>query len=214
MPDQDRQKSNNQIIPETTAAIGHLLLDFLEHDIDPNMKLFLDCPQAAMMTDKKLLPAVTLYLYNVTPDLDEMGGVRTSRIEKIRGDDDQEYYEVARELPLMVRLDYMITVWADKWEQQQAMIACVTQTLENTRTLKGDQLQGSAFNGDEELPLLYTGNLDKDLLSDFRPNMGNSRRPMVHLWTSVPLYQSKVVPIKRVKERDFRIYAPNRFPTQ
>src|SRR5262249_53570789 len=102
--------SQHHIIKEAGETIGQLLQAVFKDHGYKRVHLVVAAPKAEAIEGK--LPAVCVYLYNVQLDEEGVAGNRSGQfIESVIGPDGKPR-EVAREMPLWVRLDFLVSTWA------------------------------------------------------------------------------------------------------
>src|SRR5947209_12338411 len=147
----------HHIIKETSESLGELLQGVFRDSGYKRVHLVVAAPKQESIEGK--LPAVSVYLYNVTLDEEGISSNRLERrIERVM-DSDGNTREVATDQPLWVRLDYLISTWAQTPEEEQLLMgAAIKGVLENP-TMRGEQLRGESFSSVEEIPLLMSQRL-------------------------------------------------------
>src|SRR4051812_9219669 len=111
--------AQHHIIKEAGDSIGQLLQNLFKESGYKRVHLVVAPPKQEAIEGK--LPAVCVYLYNVTLDEEGIGSNRTARIiETVIGEDGKSH-EIARPMPLWVRLDYLISTWAQTPEEEQLL---------------------------------------------------------------------------------------------
>lgn len=194
----------HHIIKETSDTIGELLKEQYRQIGYRRVHLVVAAPKQDAIEGK--LPAVSLYLYNITLDEEGISNNRTGRyIEEEIGSDGQ-IHEVAREMPLWLRLDYLISCWAQTPEEEQLLLGATIKTLLEHPTLRGQQLKGDSFEADDYIPILLSQKLDEGVLSRFWSSLEQPLKPAVQCWTTIPLYPSVSTPIQRVVDREVRFF--------
>ena len=197
-------QGQHHIIKETSDTIGELLKDQYREIGYKRVHLVVAAPKSDAIEGK--LPAVSIYLYNVTLDEEGISNNRTGRyIEEEVGPDGQ-LREVAREMPLWLRLDYLISCWAQTPEEEQLLLGATIKTLLEHPTLRGQQLKGDAFEADDYIPILMSQKLDEGVLSRFWSSLEQPLKPAIQCWTTIPLYPSTATPIQRVLDREVRFF--------
>ncbi|MCS6912931.1 MAG: Pvc16 family protein [Myxococcales bacterium] len=198
----------HHIIKETSDTIGELLKEQYRHIGYKRVHLVVAAPKQDAIEGK--LPAVSVYLYNITLDEEGISNNRTGRyIDEEIGPDGQ-VYEVAREMPLWLRLDYLISCWAQTPEEEQLLLGATIKTLLEHPTLRGQQLKGDSFEADDYIPILLSQKLDEGVLSRFWSSLEQPLKPAIQCWTTIPLYPSVSTPIQRVVDREVRFFDLNR----
>jgi hypothetical protein len=194
----------HHIIKETSDSIGELLKEQYKQIGYRRVHLVVAAPKQDAIEGK--LPACSLYLYNITLDEEGISNNRTGRyIEEEVGPGGQ-MQEVAREMPLWLRLDYLISCWAQTPEEEQLLLGATIKALLEHPTIRGEQLKGDSFDQDDYLPILMSQKLDEGVLSRFWSSLEQPLKPAIQCWTTIPLYPSTSSPIYRVQEREVRFF--------
>ena len=109
-------------------------------------------------------------------------------------------------MPMWLRLDYLISCWAQTPEEEQLLLGATIKTIMEHPTIRGAQLKGESFQPDDYLPLLLSQKLDETVLSRFWSSLNQPLKPAVQCWTTIPLYPTTSRPITRVREREVRFF--------
>ncbi len=156
------------------------------------------------------LPAVGVYLYNITLDEEGLGNNRGATfIDKII-DKNGKVQEVEKPMPLWVRLDYLISTWAQTPEEEALLMGVALKGLIENPTIQGEQLKGGTFEEGDYLPIQLSQKLDEGALSHFWSSISQPMKPTVQCWTTVPLFPSGEKKITRVQEKDVRFFDLNK----
>lgn len=197
-------QGQHHIIKETSDTIGELLKDQYREIGYKRVHLVVAAPKPDAIEGK--LPAVSVYLHNVTLDEEGISNNRSGRyIEEEIGPDGQ-LREVAREMPLWLRLDYLVSCWAQTPEEEQLLLGATIKTLVEHPTLRGQQLKGDSFESDDYIPILMSQKLDEGVLSRFWSSLEQPLKPAIQIWTTIPLFPSTSTPITRVLDREVRFF--------
>jgi hypothetical protein len=192
------------ILKDTSQSIGELLKQNYKQVGYKRVHLVVAAPKQENIEGK--LPAVSIYLYNVTLDEEGISNNRTAQyIDEEIGPDGQ-IREVARDFPLWLRLDYLISCWAQTPEEEQLLLGSTIKIILEHPTISGAQLKGDSFEPEDYLPLLLSQKLDETVLSRFWSSLNQPLKPAIQCWTTVPLYPSTARPIQRVREREVRFF--------
>ena len=198
----------HHIIKETSESLGEFLQGVFRESGYKRVHLVVAAPKQEAIEGK--LPACGIYLYNVTLDEEGISNNRTERvIERVIGTDG-EVREIAREQPLWVRLDYLITTWAQTPEEEQLLLGAAIKGIVETPTLRGAQLKGESFTNVVEVPLLLSQKLDEGVLSRFWASLNQPLKPAMQLWTTIPILPATESDVNRVIEKDVRFFDLNR----
>jgi len=192
------------ILKETSQTIGELLKQQYKQVGYKRVHLVVAAPKQENIEGK--LPAVSIYLYNVTLDEEGVSNNRTGQYIDEEIGPDGNVREVARDMPLWLRLDYLISCWAQTPEEEQLLLGATIKTILEHPTISGGLLKGESFDPDDYLPLLLSQKLDETVLSRFWSSLNQPLKPAIQCWTTIPLYPSNTRPIQRVREREVRFF--------
>src|ERR1700760_1299283 len=107
----------HHVIKEAGESVGQLLQNVFKESGYKRVHLVVAAPKQEAIEGK--LPAVCVYLYNISLDDEGLGSNRSGQfIETVVGPDGRPR-EVARDMPLWIRLDYLISTWAQTPEEEQ-----------------------------------------------------------------------------------------------
>jgi hypothetical protein len=192
------------ILKETSQSIGELLKHHYKQIGYKRVHIVVAAPKEENVEGK--LPGVSIYLHNVTLDEEGVSSNRTGQyIDEEMGADGQ-VREVARDMPLWLRLDYLISCWAQTPEEEQLLLGATIKIILENPTISGAMLKGESFDPDDYLPLLLSQKLDESVLSRFWSSLSQPLKPAIQCWTTVPLYPSKSTLVQRVREREVRFF--------
>lgn len=200
--------AQHHIIKEAGETIGQLLQTIFKENGYKRVHLVVAAPKQEAIEGK--LPAVCVYLYNVSLDEEGIGGNRSgSYVEQIT-DTDGRPAEVERPMPLWVRLDYLVSTWAQTPEEEQLLMGGAIKGLLEHPTVQGTDLKGESFRPDSYLPVSMSQKLDEGVLSRFWASLNQPMKPAIQCWTTVPIFPSSAVEIRRVQEKDVRFFDLNK----
>jgi len=200
--------SQHHIIKEAGETIGQLLQAVFKENGYKRVHLVVAAPKEDAVEGK--LPAVCVYLYNIQLDEEGLGSNRAdSFIETIIGTDGRER-DVQREMPMWVRLDYLVSTWAQTPEEEQLLMGAAIKGMLEHQVVRGQDLKGESFSQDFFLPLQMSQKLDEGVLSRFWASLNQPMKPAIQCWTTVPIYPAGEVEIKRVQEKDVRFFDLNK----
>ncbi len=200
--------AQHHIIKEASDSIGQLLQAVFRENGYKRVHLVVAAPKSEAIEGK--LPAVCVYLYNVSLDEEGLGNNRTGQIiEQVIGDDGKPH-EISRPMPLWVRLDYLVSTWAQTPEEEQLLMGAAIKAVVEHPTVQGADLKGDAIQGEEYRPLYFSQKLDEGVLSRFWASLNQPMKPAVQCWTTVPIYPSGGTEIHRVQEKDVRFFDLNK----
>jgi hypothetical protein len=192
------------ILKETSQSIGELLKNNYKQVGYKRVHLVVAAPKQENIEGK--LPAVSIYLYNVTLDEEGVSSNRAAQYIDEEVGPDGQIREVARDFPLWLRLDYLISCWAQTPEEEQLLLGATIKTILEHPTISGTLLKGESFDPEEHLPLLLSQKLDETVLSRFWSSLNQPLKPAIQCWTTIPLYPTTARPFQRVREREVRFF--------
>ena len=119
--------------------------------------------------------------------------------------------EVARDMPLWVRLDYLISTWAQTPEEEQLLMGGAIKGLLEHPTISGPDLKGESWKPDMH-PAVCSCRRSWTRAScrASGPRINQPMKPAIQCWTTVPIYPSGEVEIRRVQEKDIRFFDLNK----
>lgn len=198
----------HHVIKEAGESIGQLLQTIFRDHGYRRVHLVVAAPKSEAIEGK--MPAVGVYLYNMTIDEEGVYANHSGQIiEKVVGEDGKSK-ELARRMPLWVRLDYLITTWAQTPEEEHLLMGAAIKGVIEHPVLRGADLKGESWQEDTYLPILLSQKLDEGVLSRFWSSLSQPLKPAIQLWTTVPVYPDGEVEIQRVIERDVRFFDLNK----
>ena len=198
----------HHIIKEAGDTLGALLQTIFKENGYKRVHLVVAAPKQEAVEGK--LPAVCVYLYNLTLDEEGISSNRTAEwIEQVIGADGQPA-EVSRPMPLWVRLDYLVSTWAQTPEEEQLLMGGAIKGLIEHPTVRGTDLKGESFKEEQYLPISMSQKLDEGVLSRFWASLNQPMKPAIQVWTTVPIFPAGETTIKRVQEKDVRFFDLNK----
>jgi hypothetical protein len=198
----------HHIIKEAGETIGQLLQAVFKENGYKRVHLVVAAPKEDAVEGK--LPAVCVYLYNISLDEEGLGSNRTaSYIETVIGQDGKAR-DVARDMPLWVRLDYLVSTWAQTPEEEQLLMGAAIKGMLEHPVVREEGLKGESFHEDFYLPISMSQKLDEGVLSRFWASLNQPMKPAIQCWTTVPIFPTTEVEIKRVQEKDVRFFDLNK----
>ena len=186
----------HHIIKETSETIGQLLQGTFRESGYKRVHLVVAAPKQEAIEGK--LPAVSVYLYNITLDEEGISNSRSDGWISQEVQPDGSVKEVRREQPLWLRLDYLISTWAQTPEEEQLLMGVAIKGILEHPTLLGVELKGESLASVEYIPLLLSQKLDEGVLSRFWASLNQPLKPAIQCWTTVPLYPATQTAITRV----------------
>jgi hypothetical protein len=192
------------IIKETSQSIGELLKQQYKAIGYKRVHLVVAAPKQENIEGK--LPAVSVYLYNLTLDEEGISSNRFAQYVDEEVGPDGQVIEVARDMPMWLRLDYLISCWAQTPEEEQLLLGATIKTFLENPTIRGEQLKGESFDPDDYVPLLLSQKLDETVLSRFWSSLNQPLKPAIQCWTTIPIFPSTFKTFTRVREREVRFF--------
>lgn len=199
--------AQHHIIKEAGETIGQLLQQVFKENGYKRVHLVVAAPKQEAVEGK--LPAVCVYLYNISLDEEGTAHNRATYIDTVVGQDGQ-VREVQRPMPFWVRLDYLISTWAQTPEEEQLLMGCAIKGIIEHPTVSGLDLKGDSFKGEEYLPVTLSQKLDEGVLSRFWASLNQPMKPGIQCWTTVPIHPAGETEVRRVEERDVRFFDLNK----
>ena len=188
----------HHIIKETSETLSRLLQDEFKRNGYKRVHIVEQAPKPDAIEGK--LPAVSVYLYQLSIDPEGYDSTPHSELVEMPQDDGtiKEYFRRRR---LWVRLDYLMSAWAQTPEDEQLLLGLAIKTLSDTNYLEGDALKGESFPKDYYLPITTAGRLEEGTLARFWGSLNQPIRPALQMWTVVPVLSDVVSPFRRVEEK-------------
>ncbi len=194
----------HHIIKETSDTLARFFQNEFKRAGYKRVHIVGEAPKPDAIEGK--LPAVSVYLYQVAIDhdgIDASAGMEEFRRQK----DDGSFEEFERRQRLFVRLEYLISSWAQTPEDEQLLLGLAIRAVVENPVLKGNDLRGESFEDDFGMSVLLSSRLDEGTLARFWGSLNQPVRPAIQAWTVVPIIPEKMTPInRRVEERrlDYR----------
>jgi hypothetical protein len=190
----------HHIIKETSDSISRLLQDEFKRNGYKRVHIIDQPPKPDAVEGK--LPAVSLYLYQIALDpYAEDGNIVEEIVEVAQPDGSLK--EFTRRRRLWIRLDYLISAWAQTPEDEQLLVGLIIRTVMDNRVLEGEALKGASFQFEEEfkMPFQLASRLDEGTLARFWGSLSQPVRPAIQAWTVVPIIPEKMAEMTRVQSR-------------
>ena len=190
----------HHIIKETSDSISRLLQDEFKRNGYKRVHIIDQAPKPDAVEGK--LPAVSLYLYQIAVDPYQIeANVGNEVVEVAQTDGSTK--EFFRRKRLWLRLDYLVSAWAQTPEDEQLLIGLIIRTLLDFHVLDGERLRGQSFLFEEkfDLPLSISARLDEGTLARFWGSLNQPIRPAIQLWTLLPILPERLEPFSRVQQR-------------
>jgi hypothetical protein len=192
----------HHIIKETSDSFSRLLQDEFKRNGYKRVHIVEEAPKQDAVEGK--LPAVSCYLYQVS--LDTEGVYANIHHEIVRKEGDGgEVSEFRRGARMWIRLDYLVSAWAQTPEDEQLLLGLVIRTVMENPVMKGEQLRGESFEQDDwdyPIPLSLSARLDEGTLARFWGSLQQPVRPAIQVWSTVPIIPQQLTPFKRVETRE------------
>ena len=200
--------AQHHAIKEAGESVGQLLQAIFRDHGYRRVHLVVAAPKQDAIEGK--MPAVGVYLYNITVDEEGVYANHSGQlIEKVIGEDGKTR-EMGKRMPLWVRLDYLITTWAQTPEEEHLLMGAAVKGLIEHPTIQGAELKGESWQEDAYLPIILSQKLDEGVLSRFWSSLNQPLKPALQCWTTVPIYPDGGVEIQRVIEKDVRFFDLNK----
>ncbi len=187
----------HQIIKEASDSLVQLFTTQFKESGYKRVHMIVNAPKPDAIEGK--LPAVCLYLYQVSLDEEGLESHVVQEIIEVRQPDGTNK-EMFRRKPMWVRLEYLISTWAQNPEDEQLLLGLAVQGVIENPVLEGGKLKGESFRENFYLPVTLSTRLDEGTLARFWGSLNQPVRPAFQLWTSVPIYSSKLEEFQRVQE--------------
>jgi hypothetical protein len=146
------------------------------------------------------LPAVSVYLYQISIDPEGYDSTPYNELVEVP-QDDGTIKEFFRRRRLWVRLDYLMSAWAQTPEDEQLLLGLIIRTVMENPAMPREKLKGSSFEDDFTLNMLLSARLDEGTLARFWGSLNQPVRPAVQAWTAIPILPEKLEEFKRVQTR-------------
>ena len=188
----------HHIIKETSQTLARLLQDEFKRNGYKRVHIVDKAPKPEEVEGQ--LPAVSVYLYQVSLDPDGTDYSPHSELVEVAQPDGsiKEYFRRRR---LWVRLDYLLSVWAQTPEDEQVLLGLIIRTIMENVALSRDQLKGNTWEDDFKLHTLMSSRLDEGTLARFWGALNQPIRPAIQAWTAVPILPERLEEFKRVETR-------------
>jgi hypothetical protein len=173
----------HHIIKETSETLSRLLQDEFKRNGYKRVHIVEQAPKPDAVEGK--LPAVSVYLYQLSLDPEGSDATVHSEIVEV-GQDDGTVKEYLRRRRLWVRLDYLVSAWAQTPEDEQLLLGLIIRTVMDNPELARDRLKGGSFEDDFKLNFLLSSRLDEGTLARFWGSLNQPVRPAVQAWTAIP----------------------------
>jgi len=188
----------HHIIKETSDSLSRLLQDEFKRNGYKRVHIIDTAPKPDAVEGK--LPAVSCYLYQLAIDPQGADIHDTQELVQLP-QEDGSVKEFFRRRRLWVRLDYLLSAWAQTPEDEQLLLGLIIRTVLDNEIVERDRLKGTSFEADFELPLALAARLDEGTLARFWGSLNQPVRPAVQVWTTIPILPERLEEFKRVQSR-------------
>ena len=188
----------HHIIKETSDSLARLLQDEFKRAGYKRVHIVDLAPKPDAIEGK--LPAVSVYLYQVSLDTEGVDGHVYNELVTIEkeGGVIEEYQRRRR---LWIRLDYLVSTWAQTPEDEQLLLGLAIRAIMENPSIGRERLRGGSFDDDFKLNVLLATRLDEGTLARFWGSLNQPIRPAIQAWTAVPIVPEEMEPLRRVQER-------------
>jgi hypothetical protein len=188
----------HHIIKEASESLSRLLQEEFKRSGYKRVHIVEQAPKADAIEGK--LPAVSVYLYQLSIDPEGYDSTPYNEIVEVPQDDGtmKEYFRRRR---LWVRLDYLVSAWAQTPEDEQLLLGLIIRTIMENGELTRDRLRGGSFEDDFTLQVEMSARLDEGILSRFWGSLNQPVRPAIQAWTAVPILPERLEEFRRVQTR-------------
>ena len=196
----------HHIIKETSQTLSRLLQDEFKRNGYKRVHIVDKAPKPDEIEGQ--LPAVSVYLYQISLDPEGTDHSPHSELVEIAQPDGtiKEYFRHRR---LWVRLDYLLSVWAQTPEDEQVLLGLIIRTVMENDSMGRDQLKGNTWEDDFKLHTLMSSRLDEGTLARFWGALNQPIRPSIQAWTVVPILPERLREFKRVETRQLEYKSIN-----
>lgn len=188
----------HHIIKETSDSLARFLQEEFKRAGYKRVHIVDQAPKPDAIEGK--LPAVSVYLYQVSLDTEGLDGHVTSELVTVQKEDGT-VEEFRRRRRLWIRLDYLVSTWAQTPEDEQLLLGLAIRAVMENPSMGRDKLRGGSFDDDFKLNVLLSTRLDEGTLARFWGSLNQPIRPAIQAWTAVPIVPEEMEPFRRVQER-------------
>jgi hypothetical protein len=188
----------HHIIKETSETLARLIQDEFKRNGYKRVHIVEQAPRPDAIEGK--LPAVSVYLYQISIDPDGFHQNVTTEIVEVE-QPDGTMREFMRRRRMWVRLDYLFSSWAQTPEDEQLLLGLIIRTLMENPVIEPDRMKGGSFEDDFQLNLQLSARLDEGTLARFWGSLNQPVRPAVQAWSAIPIIPTKLEEFKRVQSR-------------
>ena len=191
----------HHIIKETSDTISRLLQDEFKRNGYKRVHIIDGAPKPDAVEGK--LPAVSVYLYQLSLDPDGTNYTPHQEIVEVP-QDDGTIKEFMRRRKMWVRLDYLISAWAQTPEDEQLLLGLLIRTIFENNVVPKDKMKGTTFEEDFDMVLILQTRMDEGTLSRFWGSLNQPVRPAIQAYTYIPIVPEKMEEFKRVQTRELQ----------
>jgi hypothetical protein len=188
----------HHIIKETSESLSRLLQEEFKRNGYKRVHIVEQAPKPDAVEGK--LPAVSVYLYQLSIDPEGTDSTPHSELVEV-AQPDGSIKEFMRRRRLWVRLDYLLSAWAQTPEDEQLLLGLMIRWIMENPELGRDKLKGQSFEDDFKLNMLMSTRLDEGTLARFWGSLNQPVRPAVQAWTAIPILPEKLHEFTRVQTR-------------
>jgi len=188
----------HHIIKETSESLSRLLQDEFKRNGYKRVHIVEAAPKPDAIEGK--LPAVSAYLYQMSIDPDGFDMSPTQELVEVP-QEDGTIKEFFRRRRMWVRLDYLLSAWAQTPEDEQLLLGLIIRTVMENAEIPRERLKGASFEDDFVLNWLMSARLDEGTLARFWGSLNQPVRPAIQAWTAIPILPEKLEEFKRVQSR-------------
>jgi len=188
----------HHIIKETSESLSRLLQDEFKRNGYKRVHIVESAPKPDAIEGK--LPAVSAYLYQMSIDPDGFDMSPSQELVEVP-QEDGTIKEFFRRRRLWVRLDYLLSAWAQTPEDEQLLLGLIIRTVMENAEIPRERLKGASFEDDFVLNWLMSARLDEGTLARFWGSLNQPVRPAIQAWTAIPILPEKLEEFKRVQSR-------------
>jgi Pvc16 N-terminal domain len=191
----------HHIIKETSDTISRLLQDEFKRNGYKRVHIIDTAPKPDAVEGK--LPAVSVYLYQIGIDPDGTNFTPHQVIVEVP-QEDGTVKEYKRQRDMWVRLDYLISAWAQTPEDEQLLLGLLIRTIFEHPVVPKEKMRGTTFDSDFEMSFNMSARLDEGTLARFWGSLNQPVRPAVQAYTAIPIVPEKLEEFKRVQSRELQ----------
>jgi len=192
----------HHIIKETSDSLSRLFQDEFKRNGYKRVHIVDGAPKPDAVEGK--LPAVSIYLYQISLDPGGYDNQAVQEVVEVK-QDDGTIKEFFRRRRLWIRLDYLVSAWAQTPEDEQLLVGLALRTIIDNAEISRDRLKGTTFDESMEdlegLPLWLNTRLDEGTLARFWGSLNQPVRPAIQCWTVVPIVPERMSEFQRVRAR-------------